>query len=666
VSGRDGRRAAAVAGLAAALFLFTAPFCGLYLDDYSFFAMLQGVGPGELWTAFLHYVPGRNLHILFFDGLIRLTGGSVPAMHLAGVGFDALNAALYYLLLRRLTGLRSVALAAAAAFLVAANHGETHFWINNIPQVQVPTTLLLAAFLLASRPRRLAAALAVYAAALFTYDQAFFLWPLLLAVAWSSDPAPRRNRYAGAAVLLLALNCAHLAARYLAPISSGGRPLIRAGDFLKRCAQASYSVLQGALPWPAASYAHRLWSVPVVLLSLAAAAWLARAMRADARAEDAGLAAWTSGGGWRTAAAAGLAWTALAYAPNLFWYMSPRHNLIPSLGWCLALASAGAWAAGRGRREASLVAAAGILLFAVSAVSDVHEGTQWVESKRLQDGFAAAVKRLPPPVETVFLVGAPRRLGRAPGFDLPHDVIFAAGRALGQAPLKIGDYEATPTRHGLVYFNDLTLMPASYFHWVSGEASNLLAYDAGAGVFRCASSLSVRLPDGSSREEPLRGGADCTARVPMDADAFLESSISVRSAPAPRAAPRAAGLILAGARASVVAGVTRLELAWTVEKPPRGTLAFLFRVKDASGRIVLDGVFPSRGARRPYPMIWPLVDDEAPALRLAAGAGLRQIFLVRRAAALGAGSILELDAYELDGDGRAVAAGGLAFPLAVN
>ena len=35
-------------------------------------------------------------------------------MHLVGLIFDALNAALLFLLVRRLTGLRSVALAAAA------------------------------------------------------------------------------------------------------------------------------------------------------------------------------------------------------------------------------------------------------------------------------------------------------------------------------------------------------------------------------------------------------------------------------------------------------------------------------------------------------------------------------------------------------------------------
>ena len=40
---------------------------------------------------------------------------------------------------------------------------------------------------------------------------------------------------------------------------------------------------------------------------------------------------------------------------------------------------------------------------------------------------------------------------------------------------------------------------------------------------------------------------------------------------------------------------------------------------DASGNLLLDSVFPSRGGKRPYPMIWPLIDDLASSLHLRAG-----------------------------------------------
>lgn len=662
----DVRRAAAVALLAAAPFMLTAPFAGLHLDDYSFLAMLQGASPGAVWTEFIRYVPGRNMHILFFDALLRATGGSAPAMHLVGVAFDALNAALYFILVRRLTGLRSVALAAAAAFLIAANHGETHFWVNNIPQIQVPAALLLAAFLLASKPGGLIPALAVYSVALFTYDQAFLLWPLLLALAWSKDPRPRRRRYGAAAAAMALLNAGHLAARYLAPYSSGGRPLIRAGDFFARCAQAVYSVLLALFPWPTSSHAHWAWSVPIVLLAVGAGIWLAGAVRDDARREAPVLDAWTKGRAWKACAAAGLAWTALSYGPNLFWYMSPRHHLIPSVGWCLALASAGAYAAARIPGAARWLRGLGVVVFALSAVSGAHEGTQWMDSGRLQDAFAAAVRRVPPPVETLFVLGAPRRLRRAPAFDLPHDVIFAAGRALGRPPLKIGDYEVTPTARGVVYFNDLTLMPASNFQWVPAADANVLLYDQAARRFECVGTLDLDLPDGSARALALRGAASCPERVRMSADAFLASS---SPGPRPRGArslPPVAGLRLVSAEASALGGSTLLKLGWEVDTPPEGPLAFVVRVKNASGETVLDGVFPARGTKRPYPVIWPLVDDSPFLPSLARGRGLAQAFLIRRAPRLEPGAVLELDAYRLQAGGRSLPAGTLAFPLSTN
>lgn len=662
----DARRAVAVALLAAAPFLFTAPFAGLHLDDYSFLAMLQGISGGALWTEFIRYVPGRNMHILFFDGLVRATGASIPGMHLVGVALDALNAVLYFLLVRRLTGLRSVALAAAAAFLIAANHGETHFWVNNIPQIQIPTTLLLSAFLLAAQPGRLIAALTVYAVALFTYDQAFLVWPLLLAVAWSKDPRPTPPRYGAAAVALTALNAAHLAARYLAPYSSGGRPLIRAGEFLERCAQAAYSVLLGLLPWPTSSHAHWLWSVPVVLISLASAAWVAHAISDDARREAAPLKAWSTGNGWKHYAVAGLAWTILAYGPNLFWYMSPRHHLIPSLGWCLTLAAVGAGVASRGRIAGTYLRAAGIIAFTLSAVSGVHEGTQWMESGRLQSAFASAVRLVPPPVETLFVLGAPRRLRRAPAFDLPHDVIFAAGRALGRRPLKIGDYEVTPTAHGIVYFNDLTLMPASNFQWVPAADANILRYDKSGHRFECVSALDVELPDGTESALALRGAPSCPNRIHMTADAFLLSSVPGPHARRVAVGPTVAGLRLIAANGYSSDGTTRLKLDWEIEKAPHGPLAFIVRIKNASGETILDGIFPARGTKRPYPIVWPLVDDSPFLPSLERGRSLSQTFLVRRSVRLEPAAVLELDAYHLQPGGRSLPAGTLVVPLSTN
>jgi len=664
---KERRLILAAALLGAAPFIVTVPFCGLYLDDYSFLVMLEGISPGALWTEFLHYVPGRNLHIPFFYGLLELTGGSVVAMHLIGVAFDALNAALLLLLVRRLTGLNSVALAAAAIFAVAPNHGETHFWITLIPQCQIPAALVLTAFLLAARPGGLAAACAVYAVALFTYDQVFFLWPLLLAVAWSRDPAPRRSPYAAAAAGLVALNVAHIALRYLSPYASGGRPLIRWSEVLYRCRDAIVAVGKGVLPWPTSSHAHWAWTVPVAALALAGAYWLVRSVRARAQEEAAPLAAWTGGSAWLAAAAGGAAWTILAYGPNLFWYLSPRHSLLPSIGWALGLAACGAFAASRSRRAAAALPWLAGIFFAAAVVSDVQEGTQWVESRLLRDEFASAVARLPAPVEAVFTVGAPRYLRRAPAFNLPHDVIMAAGRALGRTPLENGDYQFSPTRRGGVYRNDLSIAPAEIFRWIAAGQADLLAYDARTRSFPCASIMRVDSPDGTTRDLPLRPNPACSVIIPVTAEVSLVSSAAAAPARGREDAPRAAGLALLGAAVGAEADRTRVTLEWRVDAAPRAVLAFIPRLKDAGGALLLDSVFPSRGVKRPYPMIWPLVDDLAPGLGLKPGQALRQTFMLRRAVrGLAPGAFLELDVFEIGPSGGAVALGTVSVPVAVD
>lgn len=659
----DRRLAWAAAALGAAPFLLTVPFCGLYLDDYSFLLMLEGIGFRELWTAFVRYVPGRNLHIPFFYGLLEVTGRSVAAMHVVGLAFDALNAALLFLLVRRLTGLRSVALAAAAIFAVAPNHGETHFWITLIPQCQIPTALTLTAFLL-SASGALLPACAVYAVALFTYDQVFFLWPLLLAVAWSRASAPRPGRYAAAAAGLLALNVAHIALRYLSPHASGGRPLIRVADFLHRCRDAAVAVGKGIIPWPTSSHAHWGWSVSAVLLALAGAVWLFRAVRAQSRAETIELGAWTKGHGWLAAAAGGTAWTFLAYFPNLFWYLSPRHNLLPSIGWSLSVAAFGAWAVSRGRRPAAILPWLAGLFFATAAVSDFHEGTQWIDSRRLRDGFAEAVRRLTPPVDSVFLVGAPRYLRRAPAFNLPHDVMMAAGRAVGRPGLEHGDYQLSPTRRGVVYRNDLSIGPASAFRWLPATDANVLSYDPASRSFACATALAVKVPGGLEHRLALRANRECEFVLPMEADAFLVASIpGPKAAPRPNA-PRAGALALLGAEASAEGGATALDLEWRVEAAPSSVVAFLPRIKDASGRTALDAVFDRRAGRGSYPTIQPLVDDALLGLGLAAGRTVRQRFLLRRAwTDPGPEAVLELEVFEISPSGAAVPQGTVTVVL---
>lgn len=329
------------------------------------------------------------------------------------------------------------------------------------------------------------------------------------------------------------------------------------------------------------------------------------------------------------------------------------------------MVSLGAYAVSRDRRTSAILPGLACLFFTVAAVSNFHEGTQWIDSRGLHDDFVSAVLRLSPPVDSVFLVGAPRYLRRAPAFNLRHDVITAAARALGR-PLDNGDNEASPTRRGVVYYNDLTLLPAEYFRWIPATEVNLISFDAANRAFTCVSSLRVESPDGLSQDLPLRPNKNCSLILPMEADAYLVTSVPGPAMRRRADAPRAAGLALLSAAASVRGETTSLKLEWRIETPPQATLAFIPRLMDASGNLLLDSVFPSRGGKRPYPMIWPLIDDLASSLHLRPGQTLHQNFLLRRAVrSLTSSAVLELDVFELAPAGNAVSRGSVTLPLAI-
>ena len=76
----DHRAAWALAAFAFALFAPAGALCGLYLDDYTFLAALDGVTLPRLWEGTVRYVPGRNLHMPFHALLRRLSGSRAVAL----------------------------------------------------------------------------------------------------------------------------------------------------------------------------------------------------------------------------------------------------------------------------------------------------------------------------------------------------------------------------------------------------------------------------------------------------------------------------------------------------------------------------------------------------------------------------------------------------------
>lgn len=647
----------ASAALAGLVFGPTALLCGIYLDDYSFLKMLEGASPRELWDHFIRYVPGRNLHIPIYHGMIRLTGSSIPAMHALSVLFDALNAALVFLLARRWLGRDSLALAASAVFVLMPNHGETHFWITLVPQCQIPLFLVLASFLLASRPRppRLWSAVLLYLLALFTYDQVFFLWPLLLAAAWVSHPQPRKTPFALAGLLCLAGNGAHIALRYLSPYASGGRPLIQTGEIPRRVYDAAMSVAKGTIPWPPTPHARWGWVVLAVVLGLAIAVWWARAVSAWAREER------SRGKTLLMAGAFGLAWTLLAYSPNLFWYLSPRHSLLPSAGWAVFFVALVTLLIEFRPPLGKLAAGAGVVLFTLGIVANVAEGTQWIDSRKLRGRFSAELRRLDPGVRSLFLMNAPRYLRRAPAFNLYHDVVMAAERTL-RAPIETGDYQIVPSSRGLISCVDLTVCGPREFRWNPAAESDVLAYDRETKAFACLAGLELERPDGGESALALRRSAACSAtrRVTLDA-ALLES----KPIPAPKTharSPSAGGWTLADAKVRRLRpGVTTLILEWALERAPDAAMGFVPRFRSPDGALLLDSVFPSRMLRRGEPTLWPLVDDQA--FSRGPTRGLRQTFVLAKPLTDAGPILLELELYRLPARRLPEALGALQLPV---
>lgn len=257
------------------------------------------------------------------------------------------------------------------------------------------------------------------------------------------------------------------------------------------------------------------------------------------------------------------------------------------------------------------------------------------------------------------LVLAAAALGAAP-------FILTVGRALGRTPLENGDYQFSPTRRGGVYRNDLSIAPAEIFRWLPAAEANLLAYDARTDSYPCASALRVDSPDGTTRDLPLRPNPACSMILPVTAEVSLLSSAAGAPARGRDDAPSAGGLALIGAAVAAEPDRTRVTLEWRVDAAPRAVLAFIPRLRDADGTLLLDSVFSSRGVKRPYRMIWPLVDDVAPGLDVKPGRTLRQTFVLRRAVkGLAHGAYLELDAFEIAPSGGAVALGTVSAPVSL-
>ncbi|MFA6030689.1 MAG: hypothetical protein WC969_12600 [Elusimicrobiota bacterium] len=610
-----------------------APAAGLHLDDHAFHRLFTLGTPAQVWSEFLSYVPGRNLYILYFSAMYRLFGPAPLGLHLFGLALDLLNGLLVYGLLRRLKAPAGWPLAAAGLFLVWPNHAETHFWTSAVAMNLLSTTSLLLTFHLAlagaARPwLRVLGTLLLYASAFFNYDQVFFMWIPLLFMTWKLAPEAgwRRAHAAAFAAVSLLMGASHALMRVYCPVSSGGRPVVRLAGLLH---EAWTSVKACLLPM------HKLpvwdclqsWAggpVPTVaLLLVLSGLWLsAVALRWD----DEPPAGAPALGAW---AAFGALWTFFAYLPNYFWFISPRHNYLPSVGFILLLCCA-ATALARMRRGLRVpLAALAFLLFGLGASSGIGEGCGWARSWRLFRRFQAEAPRLvPPETDNLFLLGAPSTLFRAPAFLQPeeHVLLFALATGNGRGH---GDTHLCPTRTGAFFLNQADLFGPENFFWRPLRGLRALRYRPEDGGFSCVGALELRLPGGGTQPLRLDAARACPGTQAVETPLWLESARRTSGGGKPLLSADDGAELLEARLERTPGDAARLVLLWRARTRISVDFAATAVILDASGRELWSPVQPeSRARRSAHGRVWPLFDDLLPPSTWKPGETVREQYLL--------------------------------------
>lgn len=626
----DHRALLALVLIGFALFGFTAPHAGLHLDDFLFHALFTRGSRADIWRMFLDFVPGRNLHVAYDALLYGLAGPSPVGLHAAGLALDLLNVGLFYALLRRLDCAPRQAFAAAGLFLVYPNHGETHFWAFAIAQNLAPTTLLLCAALWVSREdrapgSRLAGALVLFLLALFDYDQAFLLWLPLLAL----GPRPSAKRgwapQLAFAAACLAACLGHVLFRRLAAVSLNGRPMITLGRWWPSALEAARACLVPMVKLPRLEFLRLGPLGPAGCAALCAAlgaVWALMLARLPGSSRSAGEAA-----ARRRLLGVGLLWTACAYFPNLFWYVSPRHHYLPSAGFLMA-AAAGASLAGIGRRPRAATLTLAAAAFGLAASFDLAEGVGWSSSARMLGRLGEAL-RADAPSDSVYVLDAPAAIGPAPWLGSPLEAAFLAADEAGGLP-RFAAVVPAASRTGLFSGCESGLFGRETWLWRPYGGARALVYD-GRGGFTRAGRLRVE-PAGLPAVDVLLG--DGSARARLAAPIWLVEARRVEPAHGTAASAGPSKLASCALRA-VSPGALDLILEWTATPGPRRDLAFLLTLLDSSGNVFFSSTRPGKGGR--LEAVWPAYDDLIPASAWSPSADVRETWRLASPPPPGAG-----------------------------
>jgi hypothetical protein len=339
---------------------------GIYADDPGFLISVScPMSLNELINTSLNYVTGRNLHIIWQYLVTCGAGGNlasnIPNMHFAMVIFDGINAVLVFKILKNLNFNLPIALISTIFFLVFPNHGETHYWLSALP-MNVISTFFCLLFLhvclnalkvdeLGKRKSLIRTYLLLYILfilSVFTYDQTL---PICLAAALATTYFLFNQKNSSS-------NLAWIT--YLAPFfiisfswialklnNPGGGPtigLIGTDQVLRNIVQSIYiwldmfysasnyfrlnpkdnSLIGNVTAWQFSTHSDRViaFFITAILLFFGIKMFIA----SDRKNSKIFL---------QFIAAA--IFIALAYLPSYIWYISPRHNYLPSIGVALMI-----------------------------------------------------------------------------------------------------------------------------------------------------------------------------------------------------------------------------------------------------------------------------------------------------------------------------------------
>lgn len=480
-------------GLTLLVFAPGARSLGFYADDAGFLDTLGAASLTDAVDSAGAYVPGRWLHMIWQWSLFQIAGSgpeSLPALHLLQSLLDAIAVVLLFVVGRQLGLPISFAALAAILFAFYPNHAETHFWLSAAP-MNLASTVFSLLFLIAlirvfrieqagnrndiqwQRPAWYLVELLSFALAMFTYDQPFLLLSLAVAVragaaVWTAQPEYRRQvllrwcglslPHASAAMIMIwvklqpvsgptlthlgPLHIAETAARAVLvhcamPFHSAGR------EFLKLISGHEFLIIIG------------LTTLSVAILQLlqrldhAAPVWLGT--RSSPPSKEAAQIPMAAGQGHvgnhkkaLVLTCAGLSMMVTGYGPTLAWYISARHNYLPSAGLALAVAAAAWWisehaqwrqSAHRSRRLIHPLMNGGLVaLIFIGLGNCVLEKRVWAEAYAIRQQFYQSLLEQHRAEQVLIFRRYPKyHLGRAPLFV--HEHVESATRFLSGGSL---------------------------------------------------------------------------------------------------------------------------------------------------------------------------------------------------------------------------------------